>query len=127
MKEIKDYLEVMNAILPVNGSISYVEYERRSGEFLTAMAKITDWKHILSEEKIKLTSIQMAVYAEQLFKGSEKTITANKTIAEASIEYTQAREDLERIENDISYLKTHYEIYNNAHLFYRQLCKESNQ
>lgn len=126
MKEIKDYFEVMNALLPVNGSISVVEYERRASEFLTALARIADWKHMLSEEKIRLTSIQLAVYADQLSRGSEKTITANKTIAEASPEYTKAREDLEFIENDISYLKTHYEIYNNAHLFYRQMCKESN-
>lgn len=123
MKEIKEYFEVMNALLPINGSISTPEYERRSGEFLTALAKVADWRHILSEEKIKLTSVHLAVYAEQLAKGSEKTITANKTIAEASSEYTQAREDLERIENDLSYLKTHHEIYMAAHILYRQLSR----
>lgn len=126
MKEIKDYFEVINALLPVNGSLSITEYERRASEFLTALARIADWRHLLSEEKIKYTSVQLAVYAEQLFKGSEKTVTANKTIAEASAEYTAAREDLERIENDLSYLKIQYEVYLNAHLFYRQLSKETN-
>lgn len=124
-KEIKDYLEVMNGLLPINGSLSIPEFERRAGEFLTALAKLADWRHILSEEKIKLTSVSLAVYADQLSKSTEKTVTASKTIIEASAEYTSAREDLEYIENDLSYLKTHHEIYLNAHLFYRQLMKET--
>jgi len=121
--EIKDYLDKKAKNLALNKSISTPEAEKRASEFLEVQAMITDWRHMLSEEKIKLLSVQTAVYAEQLSKGTAKTMTENKVTAEASEEYTIAREDLERIENDLSYLRSYYEIFNNGHLFYRQLAK----
>jgi hypothetical protein len=126
MSEMKDYIESCSALLPVSTSISYVEAERRAGEFLVAMAKITDWKHILTSEKIKLLSLQTAVYAQEMGKGTAKTVTENKLTAEASAEYTKAREDLENVDNDISYLRSFYELFNNAHIFYRTMAKGEN-
>lgn len=123
---MKDYLEKYAKLLPVGTSISYTEAERRAGEFLAAMASITNMKHDFSDEKIKLLSIQTAVYAQEMSKGTAKTVTENKMMAEASIEYTKAREELEKIENDISYLKAYFDIFNNAHIFYRNMAKSDN-
>lgn len=123
MKEIKEYLAKFEALLPVGGSLSASEAERRAGEFLVAQATIANWRHLLSEDKIRLLSVQTAVYAEQMSKGTAKTVTENKLTAEASSEYTTAREELERIENDLSYLKTYAEIFNNSHIFYRGVAK----
>jgi hypothetical protein len=125
MTEIKHYIQQFVALLPVGTSVSYTEAERRASEFLVASATLVDWKHVLSGEKIKLLSVQTVVYAEQMGKGTAKTVTENKLTAEASSEYTKAREELEAIDNDISYLKAYLELFNNAHLFYRQLSKES--
>ena len=86
-------------------------------------ARITDWRHILSEEKIKFLTVQTAVYSEELSKGTAKTMTENKVTAEASESYSSARESLESIENDLSYLRAYYDIFNNAHVFYRQMAK----
>lgn len=124
--EFKEVLSQYSALLQLNKSISCPEAERRAGEFLVALAKITDWRHSFSEEKIRLLSIQTAVYAQELGKGTAKTVTENKVAAEASPEYTQAREELERIENDLSFLKAYYEIFHNGHLFYRQMAKGEN-
>ncbi len=126
MSTMKDYLEKYAKLLPVGTSISYTEAERRAGEFLAAMASITNMKHDFSDEKIKLLSIQTAVYAQEMSKGTAKTVTENKMMAEASIEYTKAREELEKIENDISYLKAYFDIFNNAHIFYRNMAKSDN-
>lgn len=126
MMEFKEVLSQYSALLQLNKSISCPEAERRAGEFLVALAKITDWRHSFSEEKIRLLSIQTAVYAQELGKGTAKTVTENKVAAEASPEYTQAREELERIENDLSFLKAYYEIFHNGHLFYRQMAKGEN-
>lgn len=123
MKEVKEYLERFEKLLPVGTSLSTIESERRAGEFLGAMAYITNLRHILSKDKIRLLSVQTAVYAEQLSKGTAKTMTENKVTAEASIEYMESREELENAENDLSYLKAYYEIFNNAHVFYRNLAK----
>lgn len=126
MSDFKEYIEKYQALLPVGTSISYTEAEKRAGLFLEAQATITDWRHTLSSEKIRLLSVQTAVYAEKMAAGTAKTVTENKLTAEASAEYTKAREDLEHIENDLSYLKAFYDIFQNAHIFYRTMAKGDN-
>jgi hypothetical protein len=121
--EIKSKVREYEKLLPLAKSISSSEAEHRAGEFLSALAFITEMRHLLSEEKIKCLTVQTAVYSEQMSKGVSSTMTANKIAAEASPEYTAAREDLERIENDISYLKAFYDIYMAAHVFYRNIAK----
>lgn len=127
MTEMEQFIEKYSQLLAVNKSLSHTEAERRAGEFLYALTKLIDWKHILTNEKIRLLSIQTATYASEMHKGKAKTMTENKLSAEASEEYIKVREDLEKIENDISYLKAYYDIFTNGHLFYRQMCKEGQQ
>lgn len=126
MKEIRDYIENISKLLPLNTSISYTEAENRAAKFLHAMAKITDWRHEFAKLKIQYESVQTAILHEQLSKGTGKTVTENKLAAEASKEYMQAREEFENIENDISYLKAYYDILNNAHVFFRNVAKGEN-
>lgn len=121
--DFKEYIERYAKLLPVKNGVSYTEAEKRAGEFLDAQAHITNWRHMLSDEKIRLTSTQTAVFAQELFKGTAKTVTENKLNAEACPEVIRIREELERIDNDLSYLKCYYDIFYNAHIFYRQLSK----
>ena len=123
MKEVKEFVDRYSKLLALNKSISTSEAEKHAGEFLLAMAKLTDVRHLFAEDKIQLTSLQTAVYAEEMSKGTAKTVTENKMMAEATAEYTKAREDLERVDNDIAYLRAYYDIFNNAHLFYRNMAK----
>lgn len=123
MNSLSEFIEQYAKLLPVGTSISYTEAERRAGEFLAAQATLIDLKHTFSSEKIKLLSAQSAVYAQELFKGTAKTVTENKVAVEASEEYTKAREALEQVDNDISYLKAYLDVFNNAHIFYRNMAK----
>lgn len=126
MKEIKEFIEKYSALLPVGKSVSFTEAERRAGEFLSAQATITEYRHILNEDKIRLITSQTATFAEEMSKGTAKTVTENKMHAEASASYISAREELERMENDLAYLKAYYDIFNNGHVFYRQMAKGEN-
>jgi hypothetical protein len=126
MEQIKKFIEQQSKDLPVGTSISFTEAEQRSGQFLSALASITDWRHIFSSEKIRLLSIQTGVYAEQMSLGTGKTMTQDKIKAEASKEYLEAREALEQLENDLSYLKAYYDIFMAAHIFYRQMARGDN-
>ena len=123
MNEFQKIIDSYSSDLSLNKSISSSEAEKRAGRFLEAMAKITDLRHVFSESKIKFTTVQAAVYSEALSKGTAKTMTENKVTAEASAEYSGAREDLERIENDLAYLKAYWDIFMAAHVFYRQIAK----
>jgi hypothetical protein len=126
MNEIKQFIELQSKKLPVGTSISYTEAEKRAGDFLAALASITDWRHIFSGEKIKLLSIQNAVYSELLGAGKAKTMTENKIAVEAHPDFITAREALELLENDISYLKAYHDIFMSAHVFYRQMARGEN-
>lgn len=120
---MKNLIAQYAGLLPLGKSISSAEAEKRASFFLEAMAKVTDMRHQFAEQKIKATSIQAAVYAQELAAGTAKTMTENKVTAEASPGYAAAREELEQIENDVNFLKAYYEIFNNAHVFYRQAAK----
>jgi len=121
--DIKQFIDEYKALLPLNKSISTTEAEKRAAKFLEAMAVISDWKHSFIETKIGQLSTQTAVYAQELAKGTAKTVTENKTTAEASEAYAAAREALEFTENDITYLKAYFDIFTQAHLLYRNLAK----
>lgn len=123
MSGMKDTIESYAKLLPLNKSISTTDAEKRASEFLTAMAYITDLRHTFNEEKIRLQSSHNAVYAEELSKATGKTITENKITVEACEPYQVAREELERIDNDLSYLKAYADIFMAAHVFYRNMAK----
>lgn len=124
-QEIKEYLTKQTEMLAVNHSISQPEAERRAGLFLEVCAKIVDWRHAMSEGKIETVTMQAVTYAEQLSKCTGKTVTENKLTVEANPAYTGVREELESVENDISYLKAMHEVFLNGHLFYRSMAKET--
>lgn len=126
MEHVIKYISTFEALLPVGNAISLREAEFRAGEFLSAMASLATFKHSMTEEKIKYLSIQTATYSEELFKGTAKTMTENKVLAEASESYQKTREDFEKLENDINLIKTYYDIFKDAHLFYRQMARGDN-
>jgi hypothetical protein len=124
MKEIKEILDKYAGLLPLGENmVSTIEAERRAGEFLTALSYLANWRHLLSTHKIKALSIQTATYSEQMSKADSKQVTEKKAIAEAHPVYIEAREEFEKVENDLSFLKSYQEIFMNAHVFYRQLAK----
>lgn len=123
METLQDFLKEYKELLALDNSISLPEAERRAAKFLVGMATITDLRHTFSNEKVKLLTVQTATFAEEMSKSDAKTVTENKMRAEASSAYVVAREDLERIENDIAFLKAYYDILNNGHVFYRNIAK----
>lgn len=126
MDEIKFQIANWVKLLPTGRSVTQEEAEYRSSEFLIASACLAGWRHNLTDNRIKFSSVQAAIYASELYKCSGKTITENKITVEASETYAKAREDFEYTENDINYVKMFYDIFNNAHIFYRNLAKQEN-
>lgn len=126
MNDIKEFVDKYVKLLPIGTSISFTEAERRAGEFLNALAYITDCRHLLSGEKIKLESVKSMTYAEELSKSTGKTVLEKESGIEASAAYIKAREDLESIENDLNYLKAYWDLFMNGHIFYRTMAKGEN-
>ena len=123
LDEVKKLINETNSLLPIGTSVSQPDAEKRAGEFLMAMASISWVKHEIGASKIKNESLQVSIFAAELSKGTAKTMTENKVTAEASEIYQSVREAYEGDENDLSYLKAMYEVYSNAHIFYRNLAR----
>ena len=120
MKElIAEYVDM----LPTGKSLSQTEVEKRASSFLVATAHITNWRHLFSDKKIEATSIEKAVYAAKLAQSEGKGVTEKKIEVEADEEYRVAREEIEKLDNDLAFLRSYYDIFMNAHVFYRQLAK----
>lgn len=120
---MKEMIAAYHKLLPVAKSISLPEAERRAGEFMVAMAKITDVRHVLGEDEIKRTSVLAAIRADLMGKVTGKTVSEKEAQIEADAEYIEARTAYEGIRNDLAYLKANYDIFNNAHIFYRTMAK----
>lgn len=123
MNNYQEALKTYSELLPLGKSISFTDAEKRAATFLEAMANVATWRHELGEEKIRLTSTVSAVFHQMMAVAGGKTMTESKAKVEGSLEHSTVREELERIENDISYLKAYYDIFNNAHIFYRNMAK----
>lgn len=123
-EEIKLVIRSYQDLLPVPKAISSLEAEKRSAEFLRALAQVAEWRHTLAKEDIKFTSVKDATWHSVLNEITEGTVDSRKAKAMADDVFIVAREDLEGIENDIEYLKAYTAIFTNAHLFYRQMAKE---
>jgi hypothetical protein len=121
--ELAEFIEEYMKLLPSDEVVHPREAERRASQFLTAIAVLAQYKHTLGSQRIKATSLERVANAQAIQLASGKTITEKKVEAEASSVYIAAREAFETEENDISYVRTLMEVFNNAHIQYRQMSR----
>lgn len=105
-------------------SQSLKEAPERASAFLIMVAILADEKRKTEQDKAKLTTIVAGSYSNALNTAEGKGVTEKKIAAEANDEYNECREALEDCESKISWLRTYIEIFNNAHITYRNLSKE---
>jgi hypothetical protein len=101
-----------------------VQSKERSAKFLVIQAILSSHLKILQDVKVKAATEESACYAQALLSASGKNVTENKIIAEASPVYSAARERKELIDSEINWVKQHFDIFNNAHIMFRQYSKE---
>ena len=123
MDDIRAKIHAAVEILPTERAVSEREAERRAGQFLLIQAHITDKMDELNHEKIGTTSILAAIYPKLMAMETSKQVTEKKVNVEGHEDYLAAREAVETIEAQLNYLKTYFKIFENAHIFYRQLAK----
>jgi hypothetical protein len=103
---------------------SISESPDRATKFLIMQAILVDEKRKSEEDKVKLTTLVEASFSEAVGKASGG-ITEKKLSAERDLSYIEAREALGECEAKISWLKSYVEIFNNGHICYRGLMRES--
>lgn len=122
--DIEKFVNKYIDILRPEGIITKKEADERAADFLYAVAILATERRKLVEEKISLESANKVVYAN-VFGKSEGKVTDKKIIAESNEDFIAVREGLESLDNNINYLKTMEKVFENAHIYFRNLHRES--
>ena len=100
------------------------EAQDRATRFLVVVSVLSNYRLDLEKKKTKLITLREAHFSQALGRSEAKNVTEKKMEAESDPKYTGQREAVEEIDSEISWVKCHIEIFNNAHITYRQLSKE---
>lgn len=100
------------------------EARERAARFLVIQAHLANHIKILDDIKVKASTLEKASYAQAMMKQTGKNVTENKINAEADPEYASARESVELIEAEHNWTKRHFEIFDNAHIMFRQISQQ---
>lgn len=100
------------------------ESSERATSFLVMVALLADAKRACEEDKVKLNTIVLAAKAQAWSKATAVQVTEKKIMVDNDSMYNDLREALEQCEHDINQIKTYMEIFNNAHIAYRNFAKE---
>lgn len=125
--DIEDLINRGMELLRHKRTTDTFELETKASSLLQITAELAQVRHTLEQALIKARSVERASAARSMFGTSEKTVTEKKLRAETDVEYTAAREDLEEIENNITYIRGMMDIFKDGHIFYRQILRLDNQ
>jgi hypothetical protein len=100
------------------------EAEFRAIEFLRACSYVAHMRHLFSNQHVGAVAEQSTAYKLAIIRAEGKNITERKVIAEADPEYVLATKKAAELQNDIDFLRQHYDIFNNAHILYRQIYSQ---
>ena len=92
-------------------------------KFLVVKAVLSNSKRELEIERSKVNTALEAQNTVVIGKSQAKTISEKKLDIALDSEYVAQRERLELLEANISWVKTNIEIFNDAHITYRNLMK----
>lgn len=95
-----------------------------TAKFLVVQSLLSSYLKQVEEDKAKSSSISSAEYSTAIMNAEGKNITEKKTMAEADPRYMAARERVECLDAEIRWVKTHIEIFNNAHVMFRQYTRD---
>lgn len=118
-KLVNDYLD----LIEINRD-AIIDARNRAAKFLVVQSHLSNHLKLLDDVKVKISTIEKATYAQALMKQSGKNVTENKIHAEADPDYANARESLELVSAEVNWTKRHYDIFENAHVMFRQIASE---
>lgn len=99
------------------------EAEDLAPQFLKLLNAIATVRLVLDNERIEAKSLEEVTYRDCIQRAEGKNVTEKKIDAVAMLEYQEGREAVERADAKIEYLKANTKIFENAHIFYRQVAK----
>lgn len=101
-----------------------IEARSRAAIFLVVQSHLSNHLKTLEDAEVKASTIEKASYAQAILAAGGKNVTESKIQAEADPVYAEARETIELIKSELNWVKKHFDIFNNAHILFRQIAAE---
>ena len=103
---------------------SLADARARSAKFLVAQSTLSTFLKNFEDDRAKASTLTSAKYAQGIASIEGTKITEKKIGVANDINYTNAREMQESIEEFKIWIKTHMKIFENAHLMFRQYARD---
>jgi hypothetical protein len=97
----------------------------RSAKFLVVQAILTTYLRQVNEELAKLSALRDAIFADSIRKTEGKNITEKKINVAENEKYAESLKKCEELESLREWVKGHVKIFENAHILYRGLSRDS--
>jgi len=121
--EISKIVDQYVELLPIEDDKLTSQSEVKASKFLMAIAKLVSIRDKLLNAKVKKDSLKSVAYAEAINNAPGTNAPTKQANAEASSGYLMAAEEIAIIDNQLLYIRTMIEVFNNAHILYRGLMK----
>lgn len=126
-KNAQSVVEQGNALIPANKNANPYELQEKAATLLLIVAKLASERRSLESQLLRATSVEKAVYAQAYNNTTHKTAQDKKVNTDADKDVLQSEEEAGELKGDIAYVTTMIQVYNNAHLLYRQNLKSLNE
>lgn len=126
-KNAQSVIEQGNALIPSNRNANPYELQEKAGTLLLIVAKLASERRRLEGELLRATSVEKAVYAQSYNSATGKTAQDKKVNTDADKDVLQSEIEAGELKGDVAYVSTMIQVYNNAHLLYRQNLKALNE
>lgn len=117
--EYVDLMEIKNRQI-----VPPIEAEYRASLFLTACAHAINWRATYAELLHNATARAEVSYKIALFQANGRNVTEAKIVADADPDNQAAQIKVRELESKVDYFQTYYQLFMNAHIFYRQMASQ---
>lgn len=126
-KNAQSVIEQGNALIPAAKNANPYELQEKAATLLLIVAKLAHERRALESQLLRSTSVEKAMYAQSYNGASGKTVKDKEVNTDANKDVLQSKEEAGELKGDIAYVSTMIQVYNNAHLLYRQNLKSLNE
>lgn len=103
---------------------SLADAKPRAGRMLTRVAVLTNYLKQLEEDLPKHQTLVNAQYYTAVNSAGGKNVTEKKLEADANLAYCAAVEQKAMVDAERDWVKRYIEIFDNAHIMYRQYSRD---
>ena len=123
MENIQKYVEEKLPLLSLEGVDTPRKAETRAADLLFVIGDLMNAK-LNTLQRLSKSKSQHTITLQSVMDSIEaKTITEKKSKAESTMAVTTTREEMEKAENELSYIRGCTDMFNNSHVLFRQISR----